>query len=103
MSLGQKSEPQPPHKLEEPKGPHHIAQAPHGIHHAPQAPRFNPLSSSPYAEQMKETEYKHCKRDRYGAETCDEIIQKYVTEEPAQEWEKLSPQPAAYRQDMTAE
>ena len=51
---------------------------------------------------MKETEYKHCKRDRYGAETCDEIIQKYVTEEPAQEWEKLSPQPAAYRQDMTA-
>ena len=52
---------------------------------------------------MKETEYKHCKRDMYGAETCDEIIQKYVTEEPAQEWEKLSPQPAAYRQDMTAE
>ena len=52
---------------------------------------------------MKETDFKHCKRDVYGTEICDEIIQKYVTEEPAHEWEMMHPQPAAYRQDMTAE
>ena len=58
-------------------------------------------SHSPYAEQMKSTEYKRCKREVDGSETCDEIIQKYVTEEPASEWEQMSPQPAAYAKKQT--
>ena len=59
-------------------------------------------SHSPYAEQMKSTEYKRCKREVDGSETCDEIIQKYVTEEPADEWGQMSPQPAAYAKKQEA-
>ena len=57
----------------------------------------------PYAEQMRETDYKQCRRDMYGQEVCDEYVKKYMTEEPSREWEQMQPQsrPAAYPQDMS--
>jgi len=47
---------------------------------------------------MKSTEYKRCIINVDGSKTCDKIIQKYVTEEPAREWEQMSPQPVGYAQ-----
>ena len=37
----------------------------------------------------------------YGQEVCDEVKEKWMTEEPSREWESMKPQAAAYPEDMS--